>query len=405
MKVRRIVFFTFIALLVIAVVALLSAPPQALDWRVDKAKTYLRVVFNPVRAVPTVNEQTLSTPSTAGPFVVIPLASSSPRQTKVDVPLPQSKLLTPPFFDKQKDYQGWNNCGPATLALALRYWGWQGDQYKVDAVVKPFDQDKNVNIEELASFTEKQAGLQAAFRVAGDQDTLKRFIAAGYPVMVETSFKLSESFWPGDDRWSSHFVLLTGYDDAAAAFTAQDVYLGPDTSIPYAKLTSDWQSFNYIYMVVFPADSAQAVAALFADDWSATANWQRAAALASELTRSDPQNAFAWFNLGSSLVALQQYDQAWLAFERARLLGLPQRMLRYQFSPFIAAFETAHIQDLLDLTSYALNTTPNSEEALYWQGKAFLALDQKTQARDAFLHALSYRPGYLDAIQALNAIQ
>jgi hypothetical protein len=26
------------------------------------------------------------------------------------------------------EYQQFNNCGPANLAMALSYWGWQGDQ-------------------------------------------------------------------------------------------------------------------------------------------------------------------------------------------------------------------------------------------------------------------------------------
>ena len=30
------------------------------------------------------------------------------------------------------EYQTWNNCGPATLAIALSYWGWEGDQRPID---------------------------------------------------------------------------------------------------------------------------------------------------------------------------------------------------------------------------------------------------------------------------------
>ncbi len=48
--------------------------------------------------------------------------------------------------------------------------------------------------------------------------------------------------------------------------------------------------------------------------------------------------------------------------------GLPQRMLRYQFGPFLAYFNALRTEDLLALTDYALDRTANSEEALLWRG-------------------------------------
>ena len=51
------------------------------------------------------------------------------------------------------------------------------------------------------------------------------------------------------------------------------------------------------------------------------------------------------------------------SYDQARKLGLPQRMLRYQFGPFMAYFHTQRNDDLMTLTEYALKITPNSEEA------------------------------------------
>jgi tetratricopeptide (TPR) repeat protein len=367
--------------------------------RLDRAATWLRFTFNPVSAPTTAAES--AAPGGQFDLPAYPTIAITPA---AQTPLPAKVTLTPPPFDPQKDLQGWNNCGPATLALALRYWGWQGDQDTVTAVIKPSDQDRNVNAEEMAVYTSQYAGMDAAIRVAGDLEMLKRFIAAGYPVMVETSFTLTESFWPGDDRWSSHFVLLTGYDDASSTFIAQDVFNGPDTRIGYTKLLDDWQSFNYLYMVIYPPADETIIDTLFGSDWSTASNWQKAAALNLSITNAEPKNAFAWYNLGASLTALDQYDQAWIAFEKSRQLGLPQRMLRYQFSILEAAYETGHTQELLDLTAYALEITPNSEEAFFWQGKAFLSLQQYAQARQSFVTALSFRPGYPEAMNALNAM-
>ncbi len=398
MKPRRRLFLAILALLLLAAGILVIYKWDTLIFRVDRATTWLHFVFDPIDTPADVES---AEPEAQIDLPTIPITTTTPA---AQMSLPAKVTLTPPPFNPKKDLQGWNNCGPATLALALRYWGWQGDQDTVAAVIKPSDQDRNVNAEELAVYTSQYAGLDSAIRVAGNEQTLKRFLAAGYPVIVETSLALTESFWPGDDRWSSHFLLLTGYDDASSTFTAQDVFIGPDTRIGYTKLLDDWESFNYLYMVIYPSTDEIIIANLFGSDWSTETNWQKAALMAAAATKNNPNDRFAWFNLGASLAALGQYDQAWQAFTTSRQLGLPQRMFRYQFSIFQAAYETGHTQELLDLTVYALEITPNSEEAFYWQGKAFLSLQQFAQARQSFVTALSFRADYAEAIQALNAI-
>jgi tetratricopeptide (TPR) repeat protein len=91
-----------------------------------------------------------------------------------------------------------------------------------------------------------------------------------------------------------------------------------------------------------------------------------------------------------------------VSYDKARQLGLPQRMLRYQFSPFIAYFNAGRTDELMTLTDYALSRTPNSEEALLWKGWGQLRLGKKTEAIDSFNAALKAHPGYADALYALN---
>ena len=89
------------------------------------------------------------------------------------------------------ELQGANNCGPATLALYLRYYGWDGNQDIIAQVVKPVTEDRNVNPDELIYFVRTHAGwLNAEFRVGGDIQLLKQLLAAGFPVMIEESFLL-----------------------------------------------------------------------------------------------------------------------------------------------------------------------------------------------------------------------
>ena len=85
------------------------------------------------------------------------------------------------------EYQLYNNCGPTTLAIDLSYWGWTGGQKTAAAILKPNQDDKNVSPRELYEYALTQ-GYDAYIRVNGDVDTLKRFLAAGYPVVVEKGF-------------------------------------------------------------------------------------------------------------------------------------------------------------------------------------------------------------------------
>ena len=68
------------------------------------------------------------------------------------------------------------------------------------------------------------------------------------------------------------------------------------------------------------------------------------------------------------------------AYDQARKVGLPQRMLRYQFGPFLAYFHSLRTDDLLTLTEYALKITPNSEEAMLWRGWGLFRLGKRDEA-------------------------
>ena len=62
--------------------------------------------------------------------------------------------------------------------------------------------------------------------------------------------------------------------------------------------------------------------------------WQASLAQAQADAARDANNAFYWFNLGATYNALGEYDKAATAFDQALALGLPWRMLWYQFGPY-----------------------------------------------------------------------
>jgi tetratricopeptide (TPR) repeat protein len=414
MRKPTIVYF-FGSLLGMALIAGLvyRIPPvyNRLSWRIDFARTYLRKVIHPIQALPTALPTTLPVPEVVSvdrpSDTPAPTATRSPTPTVIytptitpsPTPLPVSMTLPSPAWEKQDI----NNCGPASLTMYLRFYGWEGDQETITQVIKPYREDRNVNVEELAFFVRTHAGwLHAQYRVGGDLDLLKKLVAAGLPVMVEESFYFDEPYWPADDLWAAHYFLVTGYDDATQTFIGQDSFHGADQRVAYNTLDKYWQAFNRVYIMIYPADKEETVKQILGTHWDPDANRQYALEIAQQETEADPDNAYAWFNVGSNLTYFERYIEATDAYDKARELGLPQRMLRYQFGPFIAYFHSGQLDDLIALTDYALEITPNAEEALLWHGWAMYRQGDVTAAVESFQQALVENPNYQDAQYALD---
>ena len=385
----------------------IPAVNSRLAWRYEVAKTYVRNVLDPVGAVPTAIPNTPAPTSIASPTSAvtptIEIAATPIPPTPTLAPPPPQALLTSPPYEKQAA----NNCGPAALSMMLHMFGWTGDQKTISDIIKPVNGDRNVNPEEMAYWVRNYAGwLRIEYRVGGDLETLKRLIAARYPVIIEgtTSLNPDDTGWPDDDLWAAHYLLLTGYNDAAQTFTVQDPYRGPEKSVPYEQLESEWKPFNYLYLVVYLPEQEAEIQTLLASNWNPDWNRQNALAIAQAATVEDPSDAFAWFNVGSNLVYFERYDEANAAYDKAREIGLPQRMFRYQFGPFWANFHGHRTQDLLALTDYALQRTEMSEETWLWHGWALYRNGDTDGAVENWRKALSIHPGYEDALYALNFV-
>jgi tetratricopeptide (TPR) repeat protein len=287
--------------------------------------------------------------------------------------------------------------------MYLRTFGWEGDQFDISQLLKPKRADRNVNVEELVYFVRTRVGwLRVMYRVGGTVTLLKSLLAAGLPVMIEEGFYLEESYWPRDDRWAAHYLLLTGYDDTEKTFTAQDSFIGPDQQLPYQELDANWKVFNRVFIIVYHPSQEDIVQSILGEEWDSQVNRQHALEAAQDEIGQDPSDAFAWFNLGTNLVYFERYEEAAQAYDAARSIGLPQRMLRYQFGPFFAYFHSGRLEDLLALTEYALQITRNSEEALLWRGWARYRQGDIPGAIEDFRAALQANPNYPDARYALD---
>lgn len=292
-------------------------------------------------------------------------------------------------------FQTWNNCGPATLTTALSYYGRPERQAEAAAFLKPDGNDKNVSPDEMAAYVH-QVGLEATVRVGGTLEDLKRLIANGFPVVVEKGFEPD-----ADKGWMGHYLLLTGYDDARGVFITQDSYLGPNLPATYAEVDRHWRQFNRLFIVPYPADEAERLESLIGPE-DPLAMYEEALPTAQAEASADSGDAFAWFNVGTNLTALNRYEEAAVAYDQARLAGLPWRMLWYQFGPYQAYYRIGRYDDVLVLSDATLGASDNLEESHYWRGMALVQLGQVDEARREFEVALAYNPNFELARAALN---
>jgi tetratricopeptide (TPR) repeat protein len=142
--------------------------------------------------------------------------------------------------------------------------------------------------------------------------------------------------------------------------------------------------------------------------------WQKVAAVADEETKANPDDAFAWFNLGTALTRMgaetgeaQYYQGGAQAYDRAREIGLPPRMLWYQFEPYLAYMRSDRYQDMIALADATLETQGgrNVEETYLYKGHALSYLGDINGAITNFQQALTVNENFYVAQLAIDSLQ
>jgi tetratricopeptide (TPR) repeat protein len=280
--------------------------------------------------------------------------------------------------------------------MVLHCYGRTEDQYTVAAATKPDKNDKNVSPQEMVVYAYSLGDMFAVMGYATDVRVLKLLLSNDYPVIVETWFI------PEPEDEMGHYRLLTGYDDAAQQFTTQDSYNGPNQLVSYDELDALWKVFNRVYVVVSEAGRAQELTLLLDNVTDAEAMYRNALSIALGEVAEDAKDRYAWVNIGSNYVALGRHAEAANAYDRARTLNLPWRMLWYQFGPFEAYLRVGRYQDVIDLANANLRAAGNLEESYYYRALARRALGDEDGAREDLYKALKYHPHYAQAVEALT---
>lgn len=382
---------------------LLAAPPLAESPTPEPTETLASV---PVAPSPTLTP-TLP-PPTVTPTVPPPTATvvvQAPTETFADVAVSIPNL---PVSHRNYGFthikQTWNNCGPANISMALSFYGWTEDQSVAASFLKPDREDKNVSPGEMVAFVNERTGVRAITRIGGSLELLKQFIAAEFPVIIETGYM------PEGNDWLGHYQTVVGYDDLQRAFFVYDSYLGSGENgegiaESYDSVDANWQHFNRTFIVIYDQSRESRVAEILGEMADLTRNAEIALEVARSEATANPRNAFAWFNIGTALTKLGRYEEAAIAYDEARRVGgLPWRITWYQFGPFEAYYNAGRYDDVMALVNANLTNTQYVEETFYWQGRVLLAQGDTRGAATAFNRAIQANPRFTAAREALDNI-
>jgi len=360
----------------------------------------------PPTAVPTSASAELST---AVPTVAAATPTATPLPTATPIPWPAIARLN----NIQHHFQDWNNCGPATMSMALSYFGIYRPQAETARLLKGNPEDRNVSPDEMAAYVNAQTDLQAIFRANGHLDDLRRLISSGFPVIIELGINP-----PGEYRWMGwygHYLLVVAYDEDKEQFWVYDSWFGTSEvpgenasrdgrEVSYAELDRQWRQFNRNYIVLFRPENGPTVNHLLAGQLDDEQMWRDAVTRAQTELQTEPQDAFLWFNLGTSLTAVGDYERAAAAFDQARAIGLPWRMLWYQFGPYEAYYQVGRYQQVLLLTETTLQNRPYFEESFYYRALALAASGQENEARRSLNQAVALNASFAPAVVALQQL-
>lgn len=357
-------------------------------------------------------------PPTAPPVTEnAPLPTTIPTATPMEMPVsvnsstsmnraPFNLPLAARMYGFRHQQQTWNNCGPANITMALSFFGWREDQAFAASFLRPDEDDKNVSPHELVAFVNEQTQVRALYRIGGTIELLKYFIAANFPVVIETAYT------PAGYDWIGHYQTVVGYDDLLQSFYIYDSYLGSGENgegiaEPYREFDAGWQAFNRVFIVLYRETDETLVTQILGDYADSQTAAEIALMTAQAEARANPQNTFAWFNMGSSFTRLGRFEEAATAFDQARRLGIPFRLNWYQFGMFEAYYQVGRYDDVMALVQTNITnsaTTYVVEETYYWQGRVLQARGDIQGARSAYQRALNQNPRFTEARDALNAL-
>lgn len=324
--------------------------------------------------------------------------TENPEPTKYQLQAPPSQKIL------QTDYhvfQSFNNCGPASLSMALRFYGIEKSQEELGRSLRPYqnaagdNDDKSVTLEELARESEKY-GFISYRRPNGNAEKIKLFITYGMPVITRT--------WLHADEDIGHYRVVKGYNEETKQLIQDDSFQNKNLWYSYEDFNKIWEKFNYEYLVLVPKDKQKIVEAILGEDVDEKTAWQKAVERSKKILAANPNDVTARFNLSIAYYNTGDFKKSVEEFEKVEN-QLPFRTLWYQIEPIQAYYELGNYDRVFAITDKILNNQNRAYEQAYLvRGKSYQKQGRNDLARAEFEKAVFYNKNMLSARNALDSI-
>ncbi len=313
-------------------------------------------------------------------------------------PVPSSKILSNGGYHI---FQTFNNCGPAALSMALRFYGISVSQAELGQALRPYqipngdNDDKSVTLEELAGYS-KQYNLIPYHRPMGNPEIVRQFIANDMPVIARTLTKPREDI--------GHYRIIKGYDETSGTFLQDDSLQNKNLIYTHADFNEIWKKFNYEYLVLVPEGKQELAKQILGENANAKTAWQNAVDNSLQELANNPNDIYARFNLSVAYFNNLNYQSAVEEFEKVENL-LPFRTLWYQIEPIQAYYELGNYDRVFEITDKVLNNYNRAFSELYiLRGKIYQSRGETALDRQEFQKAVQYNVNLKEARDSLEGL-
>lgn len=315
--------------------------------------------------------------------------------TPTPIPLPNSHTI--PI--RTHVFQTFNNCGPATLSMALSYVNIDKSQAELGQILRPYqiaggdNDDKSVTLEEIANQAKKY-GLYAYLRPNGTIEKLRSFISHNIPVVTRTWLKTNEDI--------GHYRIIRGYDDVTLQIIQDDSLQNKNLRYSYTEYLQLWQPFNYEYLVIVNEEKKELVEKILEDEIDEKKAWKNALERINQEIKIQPDNWHLTFAKSRIYYYLGEYKNSVREYEKVES-KLSFRTLWYQIEPILAYYHLGNYEKSLFLINKILNNQNKAFSELYiLRGDIYKKTGNKEAAVSDYQKAVFYNKNLEEAQQRLN---
>src|SRR3989344_4182032 len=335
---------------------------------------------------------------------IINFNNSNPSPTPT-LQMPKIELTTPPpskiLTGGTHMFQRFNNCGPASLSMALSYYEIIESQEKLGNDLRPYqiasgdNDDKSVTLEELAEKS-KEYGFVPFHRPMGNPELIKYFITYDMPIIARTWTKPNEDI--------GHYRIIKGYDETTREIIQDDSLQNKNLRFSYEDFNVIWKKFNYEYLVLVPQDKVEVAQAILGEDVDEKVAWRKAVRNAETELSNNPNDITARFNLSVALYNVGEYERSAAEFEQVEQ-QLSFRVLWYQVEPIQAYYELGNYARVFEITDRVLNNYSRAFSELYIiRGNIYKNQGNIEAARAEYQKGIFYNSNLKAAKDALASI-